>query len=257
MARCNFRRVIRVIRIPPWLDILRWMKARARAKATIACILNGNGDLDLQNDAVLRPHSDPPDGLLTYNSIRQQVLFEFVNLEFDCGPQGKRTVEVLPRFTLSVYDGVEYKEVSLVRTRAYAGDIKMGEESYRVRLGNDYVVTGSLDAPYTAVVLENPGGGEAFSWWGGDRLGATHKAQGKFYRLSVTPDGKQLTVRPYEGDLGIFEVGPGTLKVEGLSVSGSVDSREGSVPVGGNMEGGRPMATRSCSLPTGITHRTT
>ncbi len=80
---------------------------------------------------------------------------------------------------------------------------------------------------------------------------AAHKVAGKFYTFASSPIGDQLIVRPYRGELGSFEVGAGTRKLDKLTVRGSVRGLERAAPVGGEVTGGSPAAARQCELPVG------
>jgi hypothetical protein len=135
-----------------------------------------------------------------------------------------------------------------VRTHLFEGDIKVGGQKFKATLGNDYIITPSLDFPSAALVLSQ--GGNSFDWWGGDRISAIHKLDGRFFRFSASPDG-QLTVRPYSGELGTFEIGPGTRTLTNFSVTGSFAARDCAVPVGGNIKNGRPLEVGRCQLPAG------
>ena len=172
---------------------------------------DANGDLDLRNDPVVQPQGHPPDNArVNYGGIKAQVIFDFLKVNLDCGPAGMRPVQLMPRLIISVYEKEEYKQMAFVRTRLYAGDIKIGGVPYEARLGNDYAISGRLDTPGTVLILspkDHPGSPE--QWWGGDRLMAAHKVKGRFYTFSASPTGDQLTVHPYRGDLGTFEIGPG------------------------------------------------
>ena len=73
-----------------------------------------NRDLDLRNDPVVMPQRHPPDrASLRYSSIKQQVIFDLLTINFDFGPAGTRPVQIMPRLTVSVYDKEEYKQVTL------------------------------------------------------------------------------------------------------------------------------------------------
>ncbi len=210
-----------------------------------------NRDLDLRNDAALAPHPNPPaTAKQTYSSIKQQVIFEPLLVGFDFGAEGTEKVQLIPRLTVSVYDGTEYKGISFIRTRAYEGEIKVAGESYDVLLGNDYFISGRLDHPGTALVL-TPKKGSSITWWGGDRMMALHKIHGAYYSFSANPTGDRLTVRPYTGEFGAFELGAGPRKLDKLSVSGSFQGEDRAVAVGAGMEAGEAKPTRSCQLPAG------
>ena len=80
---------------------------------------------------------------------------------------------------------------------------------------------------------------------------AIHKVKGRFYTFSASPTGDELTVHPYRGELGTFEVGPGGRAVDEVTVSGSLEGEERAVAVAGEVVGGSPKAARSCQLPVG------
>jgi hypothetical protein len=62
-----------------------------------------------------------------------------------------------------------------------------------------------------------------------------------------------LTVHPYAGDLGTFEVGPGARKLTkpGFSLTGSLQARDWAVAAGGDIKVGRPLEARLCQVPVG------
>ena len=211
-----------------------------------------NRDLDLRNDPVVMPQQHPQDrASLRYSDVKQQVIFDLLGINFDFGPAGSRPVQIMPRLLVSVSDKVEYKQVTFVRTRLYEGEIKLGGDRYQARLGEDYLIRGRLDHPGTALTLSPNEGGSQIYWWGGDRLMAVHKAHGRFYTVSASPTGDQVTVRPYQGDLGTFMVGPGGRTITNLSVRGSLEAKALAVPVGGDLEGGSPKPAARCELPVG------
>jgi hypothetical protein len=213
-----------------------------------------NRDLDLGNDPVVMPQRHPPErAKLGYSSIKQQVIFEPLSINFDFGKAGSRPVQIMPRLTVSVYGKDEYKQVSFVRTRLCLGDITLGGDPYVARLGNDYIIYGRLDLPFTALALSRKEKGRQMYWWGGDRLMAAQKVHGTFYTFSASPTGEQLTVRPYQGDLGVLEIGAGGRGITtNLTVSGSLEAKELAVPVGGEFgDSASPMPARRCELPVG------
>jgi len=212
-----------------------------------------NRDLDLRNDPAVMPQRHPPNGAeLRYNNIKQQVIFDLLTIPFDFGPAGARLVQIMPRLTISAYEKEEYQQVTFVRTRLYEGDIKLGGEAYKAQLGNDYLIRGRLDLSGTALLLSSKDKNRRMSWWGGDRLMAAHRVRGRFYTLSATPTGEQLTVSPYRGDLGTFEIGPGERTLTNLSVTGSLEAKELAVPVGGEFgESASAKPERRCQLPVG------
>jgi hypothetical protein len=214
---------------------------------------DANRDLDLRNDPVLKPQAHAPAAAsLKYSNIKQQVLFDYLNVDFDFGSAGTRPVEMLPRFTISKYGEEEYFQMNFVRTRACEGEMTIGGTEYRVLLGNTYVVLGPLDNPGSALLLIPKKSGERARWWGSDRLNGIQKAAGRFYTMSTTPTGEQLTAHPYRGELGTFEIGAGGRKLDTLTVSGSLSAKDSAVPVGGGdtAEGWGKPAPR-CEIPVG------
>jgi hypothetical protein len=212
-----------------------------------------NDDLDLRNDPVAQPQRNPPEkARVNYGGVKEQVIFDFLAVNLDCGPAGMRPVQLMPRLVISVYEKEEYKQMSFVRTRLYLGDIKIGGERYEARLGNDYSICGRLDTPGTVLTFSpKDRSDDEDSWWGGDRLMAAHKVKGRFYTFSASPIGDQLTVHPYRGDLGTFEIGPGGRTLEELTVTGSLEGEDRAVAVGGEPVDGKAKAARSCQLPVG------
>ena len=214
---------------------------------------DANGDLDLRNDPVLKPQRNPPEkARVNYGGVKAQVIFDFLAVNFDFGPAGMRPVQLMPRLTITVYEKDEYKQMTFVRTRLCLGDIKIGGEPYEARLGNQYTISGRLDTPATTLVLspkDRPG--NRTEWWGADSLMAAHKVKGRFYTISASPTGDQLTVHPYRGDLGTFEVGPGGRKLDQMTITGSLDGEERAVAVGGEVANGSPKPAQSCQLPVG------
>jgi hypothetical protein len=185
-----------------------------------------NLDLDLRNDPVIKPLRERPNGAeLNWGNIRQQVCFEYLTIDFDCGPAGTRAVQIMPRLACCKYESDEYNVISFVRTRLFEGNIKIGSREFGARLGNTYFISGRLDNPETTLELLPKGGGETIRWWGGDKLMAAHKVDGEFYTFSASPAGDQLTVHPYHGELGTFEVGSGGRKLDKLAVRGSLRSQ--------------------------------
>ena len=211
-----------------------------------------NRDLDLRNDAAVTPQKRPPaSGRLSYNNIKQQVLFDFLSINFDLGAAGTRPVQIMPRLTVTAYEKEEYNQVTFVRTSFYEGNIELGGQPYSARLGNDYLIQGRLDVPNTALVLSPADSGNRIRWWGGDRLMAVHKVGGMLFTISATPTGEELTVQPYQGELGTFEIGPGGRKLDPLTVVGSLAAKDLTVAVGDWMAGGSSKGERRCQIPVG------
>lgn len=209
-----------------------------------------NRDLDLTNDTPLVPLKSPPDGaLLKYSSIKQQVCFDYLNVDFDFGSAGQRPLEIMPRLTIS--EG-GYTSLSFVTTRARKGKIRIAGQRFNILLGHSYLVGGWFDHPSTALhLIPEADNSRRPSWLGADQLKAIHKIQGTHYRFSATPAGDKLFVRPYEGDFGTFRIGAGWRFILNKNVSGSLISKDAALAVGKGFERDWPKPTRSCSLPVG------
>ncbi len=212
---------------------------------------DANHDLDLRNDSVSKPLQNPPSAArLNYSGVKEQVIFEYQLVRFGSDGATAKPIEIMPRLMRTVYDETTYDQVSFVRTRLYAGRVQLGTKEYDARLGNKYIITSGMDQPGVALVLATPGNASP-SWWGSDSLGAIHKVDGVFYTCSASASGGQLTVRPYDGELGTFEVGPGKRTLDKLSLRGSLAGTNRAVAVGGDTSDGWPKSARSCQVPVG------
>ena len=213
---------------------------------------DSNRDLDLRNDPVAQPRQPAPDHGYkpSYAGIKSVTAFDFLRLDLGANGTNTGTVEIMPRLLLTGDDQRTYEYMFFVRTRLFEGDIRMGGRKFKATLGNDFMITSALNDPGAALVLN--GRGISFDWLGGDRLSAIHKLKGRFFTLSATPAG-ELTVRPYQGDLGTFEIGPGarSLTNVNLTVSGSFEARDWAVPVGGDITDGWPDKAARCQVPVG------
>jgi hypothetical protein len=211
---------------------------------------DGNRDLDLANDPVLNLQSTAPDHGYkpNFSSIKSVTCFDFLNLDASGSGSGGGHVQVMPRLLLTGDATNTYRFLFFVRTHFFEGDIKIAGEKFHACLGNDYVVAPDLNSPGAALQLTAPG--KSFDWWGGDRISAMHKLGGHYYTFSASPDGS-LTVHPYTGELGRFEIGAGGRALTNFSVSGSLDGRKGGVAVGGDLQSGRPVDAAACEIPVG------
>jgi len=208
-----------------------------------------NGDLDLRDDSASKPLADPPaNARLAYSGIKEQVMFKFISVRF--GKSGK-PVEVMPRLLRTVYDKQTYDQVAFVRTRLYTGRVQLGSKPFEARLGNKYLLTGTMDQPGVALALDPPGNAAPMRWWGSDSLSAIHKVDGVFYTCHASPDGHKLTLRRYAGELGTFEVGPGKRSIDKVSFRGSLAGTNTAVAVGGECTDGWPQSARTCQVPAG------
>ncbi len=211
---------------------------------------DANHDLDLRNDTVVKPLENPPSGArLNYSSVKEQVIFQYLSIGF--GSATSKPIEIMPRLMRTVYDETTYDQVSFVRTHLYAGQVRLGSKEYNARLGNKYIITDRMNQPGVALALDSPGNPSSSMWWGSDSLGAIHKVDGVFYTCSASASGDKLTVRPYDGELGTLEIGPGKRSIDKLSLRGSLSGTNTAVAVGGETKDGWPQSARTCQVPVG------
>jgi hypothetical protein len=226
-------------------------ESRGTGKGYDRLYFDGNRDLDLRNDPVAKLQPYPPDHGYAprFAGIKAKAAFDFLKVNLGANDGNPNLVEIMPRLLLAGSDKATFRYMFFVRTHIFEGDIQIGSEKFHAQLGNDYTITPSLDAPGTALVLSQ-GNNNAFNWSGGDRLSAMHKVDGQFFSFSATQAG-ELTVHPYQGDLGTFEIGPVGRQLANLGMSGSLQARDWAVPVGGESRGSRSAEVGSCQVPVG------
>jgi len=87
------------------------------------------------------------------------------------------------------------------------GEISLGGHEILVTVdmlsAADYSQTGAL---YTLHPLDDASSDLDFSWWGAEFSTASHYIDGHYYKWKTSPDGKRLTVYPYEGGFGVVRV---------------------------------------------------
>jgi hypothetical protein len=226
-------------------------ESRGTGKGYDRLYFDGNRDLDLRNDPVAKLQPNPPDqGFTPFMGTKAAAVFDFLKVNLGANDSSPILVEIMPRLLVMGSGQQTYGYMFFVRTRLFEGDIQIAGTTFRAMLGNDHAIYPGFDSPGTALVLSQ--GGNSSAWWGGDRLSAVHKVDGRFFSFSATLAG-ELTVHPYQGDLGTFEIGPGDRKLTNanFSVSGSLQSKDWAVAVGGDIERGQPVEASRCQLPVG------
>lgn len=211
-----------------------------------------NRDLDLTNDVPLASLENPPKGaILDYKWIKQQVCFDYLSISSDSIAGGKNRVEVMPRL---VIPDKGTPVMSFVATKARKGQIKIAGQRFDVLLGQGYPIGTHFDRPSTEfhlILKDLPGRGREPRWWGADMLKAIHKIGGTYYRFSTTAEGDKLTVKPYDGEFGIFEIGSGWRLFRDKQVRGSLWSKDATVAVGTELADGELGPVQNCTLPIG------
>ncbi len=157
----------------------------------------------------------------------------------------------MPRLVRTVYEEQTYDQVAFVRTHLFTGRVELGSKPFDARLGNKYIITSAMNEPGVALALDAPSNEFPMMWWGSDSLNAIHKVNGVFYTCTASPGGDTLTVRPYTGELGTFEVGPGKRSLDKVSFRGSLSATNAAVALGGETTNGYPQSARTCQVPVG------
>jgi hypothetical protein len=200
--------------------------------------LDADKDLDLSDDPPSRSsRTKRPEGLWPNGNDenRKLYVFEEMSLPLDFGPEtGMRPVRILP---LLFFNGDATATLMFVALSCRAGRIEIGGRQFDAILAQPHWVSGRFDRPMTSIHLSRAGNGDSREyWWGADSLGAYRLVDGRYHTLSVTPLGDRITVKPYEGDLGIFKVGAGGREIKEMTVSGSLQSATGAVAIGSSKE---------------------
>lgn len=180
-----------------------------------------NRDLDLTNDPVVTLLKEPPKDLPQRG--RESVVFGPLSIPFDLGPgAGVRPTKILPQ--LLVF-GPEAAYLDFMATTVRRGKIRIGKEEYFAVLSQSTTVAGRFDRGFTQLALkpvETPKQPVFYFDYGANWLGSMREVDGQLYALSATPTGDQLTVKPYRGDFGVLEIGPGKREIKDEKKLGAV-----------------------------------
>ena len=206
---------------------------------------HGGADLSDEKPRKLAPQSDR---LIRHVSSVKEMFFEPFTATFRPGSGGPQTLELLP--CLRIYEGGSPR-VSFIPARVHTGTFELGGSSYQAFVGYQYTIGGGFDQPSTALILSSRGG-EPAMWSGGEQLSATHLLGGRYCRFACTPAGDKLTVQPYAGPLGTFEISSSGRKGSTITMAGSLRTATTAVRVGAEPSADRPPEpARSCKLPVG------
>jgi hypothetical protein len=181
---------------------------------------DANRDLDLTNDPVVKPMKDPPSGVSQLvGEMGDSCVFEYLNVKFDYGPGlGPQPFRMVPMLQAS---DPTSGYLLLTPTVAREGKSRVGTKQYTAVLTQSYTIAGRFDGPFTSLSLtrENSTGSERSWSWVGWLCGML-EVDGQLYSFSATPTGDKLTVAPYRGDFGTFEIGPGQRNIDKLGATG-------------------------------------
>ena len=207
-----------------------------------------NRNLDLTDDKPLAIMKDSP--LKPDAAMRNMkaTVFEYIDVPFDYGePYGIRPFRLLPQLLQNTQAGLS--ALSLIATAARKGKIKIGGRESDFTMGQAGLISGRYDRPFTYVQLS----GSDYTSYEMQYLKAMRFVAGKWYSLSTTAIGDMLFVTPYEGELGVFEIGAGGRNVKGLSMQGALESLKAFVPVGGPRGASAPDPRKSAGPPAQVT----
>jgi hypothetical protein len=217
---------------------------------------DSNGDLDLTNDPVLKPMKDPPWKAICPWTVPERMAFAYLDVTFDYGPpKGRRPFRLLPWLATDEYQGRTYNALRFVAAVAREGPIRLGKHEYDAILAQARGISGRFDRPGTGLYLIAKDPKDEPQSWGfaSNVLMSMQRVDDELYSFSASPLGDRLTVRPYRGDFGRFEIGPGGRKIKDLSFQGSFHTEKVAVGVGPDRSKAAPKQEkiRSCKLPVG------
>jgi len=210
-----------------------------------------NRDFDLTNDNPVVSINNPPVTMEPFEKNDLFIFFDYLTVDFDFGPGiGIQPFRIFPH--LSTTTSGEWGTLYFTPTTARKGEIKIGNYKYDALIAQNFIVSGRFDRLFTGILLTPLEGAPELGKWTGSRmLRAMHTIDGKFYSFSTTPKGDKLFVNPYNGDLGIFEIGAGNRKIDNMFVSGCLVSENTMIPIGSEIPGGLPVKTKQCKIPVG------
>ena len=179
--------------------------------------LDTNSNLDLTDDRPLVTKPGAPELMTT---------FEHIAVGWNFGPGiPSRPIEFIPTFRFDPRRG--YASMMLAYASVRRGRIRIGGRAYDVTLKRSESANGRYDNPglETGLTVVRP---RRICLFKHSRLVSVHppdenyvaliqmpRVGGKWYRLSTTPVGDVLSVKPYTGDTGILQIGAGGLAAMG------------------------------------------
>lgn len=191
-----------------------------------------NRNLDLTDDPPLKlSESEAPKGLWDRSDPTEaRSVFQELEVPMDFGPDvGLRPVPILPMLFVR---STESATLMFVAMTCYGGTIELGKQSYDAILAQPHWISGRFDSPDTGIYLTAQPKRAQERWWGAERLGSYRLVGDTYYTLTATPIGDELTVKPYRGDLGSFQVAAGGRKLDELQMQGSLTSPAHAVAIG-------------------------
>jgi len=182
---------------------------------------DANRDSDLTNDPARRLSKKPASGLFHLGLGREGTrVFDDVEIKPEGDPQpGARATRLLPWLYVQ---SRQQAYLVLISTVVRKGVIRIGSQSYEAMLGSGgYGSSGAL-------LLKPDGstGSQSSTRWKKVPLNMLHQADGSFYTISASPNRERVTVSPYRGRYGQFQIGARDRDVENLGAVGALQSKE-------------------------------
>jgi hypothetical protein len=229
---------------------------------------DANHDLDLTNDPVVKVMKEPPKGLPLGPNLK---VFDAIGVEIPAGgdaPAAKvRVVPLLQVYTgmrMIAAGGADKAKIERV-VQAYLrfmpatvrmGKIQLGKQDYTAILSSSGQIMARLNDPQQTRLQLIPAGEEQSvvrTSSGMDGLGVMREVDGVLCQFSATPNGDELRLSPYRGDLGIFEIVPANKEVKDRGVLGVLMGKERTVVFGGPAMSSPPPEPKAAQhkLPVG------
>ena len=123
--------------------------------------------------------------------------------------------------------------ITFLLATEWQGQIKLGERAFNATLSQNLGTIGRFDQPSTRLVLTPVAGPKPRQlYYMFDTLGAFREVDGRYYTVSATPNGDQVTVHPYRGDCGVIEVAAGGRDISKMGVVAILRSKDNTLPLG-------------------------
>ncbi len=182
---------------------------------------DANRDSDLTNDPVRKVSKKRPTGLFSLGGGTAGTrVFDFVQVKREGdGQTDEGRVKLLPWLNIQSRRQAYF---ILMSTVVRKGNIRIAGQDYEAMMGNRFY--GSS----TSLLMKpaKSSGTRGSSQWKPVPLNTMHQSEDGFYTVSVDPDGSKVTVRPYRGKYGQFEIGTKGREIEKLGIVGSLQSKD-------------------------------
>ncbi len=210
--------------------------------------LDEEGDCDLRNNAPRQLLKDPNGLPQTYSDI-DTIWFESVHVPFQFELGDRHPIELLPRLWL-------YKDRSprlgFVAANLRCGEFAIDGKTYKAFLGYGYAVTGRLDSTFSMLCLRREDGQYAGLFGTAmDRLGGMRSLGSQWCQFSCSPTGDQLFIYPYQGPLGVLQLGAGGRHAKRLEMFGELCTAQGRLTLGHTLENGLMQGVDRYEIPVG------